>query len=76
MLLFLINMHHAATDEADLRTAKTLAVVEAAELAKTDNDEEAIFFLSKTGADAPKLVKVDSWTGTARHSDSKPTDTD
>ena len=73
-----LDKAHEATDEADLRTAKTLAAVEAANLAKADNDEDVSFFLKKTGTDAPKLEKVldATWNANILPTNPEPADTD
>ena len=73
-----LDKAHEATDEADLRTAKTLAAVEAANLAKEDNDEDVSFFLDKTTSGAPKLVEVSdtTWAEGSLPTTPAPADTD
>ena len=66
-----LDKANAATDEANLRTARSLAVEKAVEIASTDNDDANapfVYYMNMTDKNDYKLVAVDnSW-----HDDGNP----
>ena len=56
-----LDKANEATDEANLRTAQTLAAVKAVEIAEDNTDTAShSFYLNLSAAGAPKLVEVDN----------------
>lgn len=68
-----LDKAHEATDEANLRTAKTLAVAEAAKIAETDGEDAASYYFAKSTStlEAWTTTIPDAETGLSKANDEK-----